>query len=669
MNLYQGDNIVNRAALTLGVLAVLAGFGITAQTRSDIPTVFRYPGDLNSDGMVNIGDLCSLTDHWLQPTADPNLDIAPAGGDGKINLADFSLLASDWSKNSSLPAALAGIEYAQDLAATTQTFGTGSNFISDEEADLVWSNLCANLQAQRPGGQEVPDAVRFTDAYGSGDHMITPPVPCGAGDVSFTLRFYRYDINTRMIRIDSAGFNGPAGRTLTAKMKIKKWGSISNYAVAGRGRIGLAGNTTVHGDIYSAWDIENISPFHMTEDPNVEGSFHTVLAWQDLLDESTRMQTFVYDTFGNLMLNDNQSFNLFGHLINADGQVIRNSSGSRLIILSKNFENVENQHHVPIDDFGNPIQGYINYQPIGPIMYGNPVEVFDAFGNRIYDPSDELQGTYETVHYSRPGPEDMPGLKISDYDTSAYKSAIPSTTVSAAGSVIQNGVLSTSGVTTRTEYFPHAAGSYTTRASSSSLSLTRYVYENKTIRNVRINGGTNALFKNCIFEDVLYVDCSATGPTSTVSTYNNIRFENCTFNGILVTNTPQALNSGWWMRNALYFTGQATFTNISGYPEATILAPHFNIEIGKLDPDADDINEINGSIVGGIVDVRGNAQIHGTIISMADTTVYSVGYITEIGVTPDGGSGYVGSIEITPSSVSTPTPLSIVFLQDSLREL
>jgi len=58
--------------------------------------------------------------------------------------------------------------------------------------------------------------------------------------------------------------------------------------------------------------------------------------------------------------------------------------------------------------------------------------------------------------------------------------------------------------------------------------------------------------------------------------------------------------------------------------------------------------------VGGIVDVRGNAQIYGTIISMFDTTPYASGYVTNIGATlDDGGSettelGDIGTIDITP---------------------
>jgi len=54
------------------------------------------------------------------------------------------------------------------------------------------------------------------------------------------------------------------------------------------------------------------------------------------------------------------------------------------------------------------------------------------------------------------------------------------------------------------------------------------------------------------------------------------------------------------------------------------------------------------------VDVRGNAQIYGTIISMCDTTPWTSGYVTNIGATlNDGGSettelGDIGVIDITP---------------------
>jgi hypothetical protein len=191
---------------------------------------------------------------------------------------------------------------------------------------------------------------------------------------------------------------------------------------------------------------------------------------------------------------------------------------------------------------------------------------------------------------------------------------------------------------------------------------------------VVVTGGTNALFKNCAFEEVLYIDCSSTGTGTSSSNYNNVRFENCTFNGVIVTNTPTSLTSGWWQKNCLYFTGAATFQNNSSIPEATILAPHFNVNLGNTNPDTGENNVLTGAIVGGIVDVRGNAEIYGTIVSMADTSNYTSGYVTNIGATEnDGGSetteaGDIGTIEITPtpdqmlpSGITTP----VIFNMDS----
>jgi len=78
------------------------------------------------------------------------------------------------------------------------------------------------------------------------------------------------------------------------------------------------------------------------------------------------------------------------------------------------------------------------------------------------------------------------------------------------------------------------------------------------------------------------------------------------------------------------------------------------VNLGNTNPTQSENNVLTGAIVGGIVDIRGNAQIYGTIISMADTTAYSSGYVTNIGATEeDGGSetveaGDIGVIEITP---------------------
>jgi len=90
-----------------------------------------------------------------------------------------------------------------------------------------------------------------------------------------------------------------------------------------------------------------------------------------------------------------------------------------------------------------------------------------------------------------------------------------------------------------------------------------------------------------------------------------------------------------WTQNVLYFTGTTTFNDVT-WPDTSILAPHFNVNIGNIaevEPGAS--TSLTGAVVGGIVDVRGNAEIYGTIISMFDTTPYSSGYVTNIGATLD----------------------------------
>jgi hypothetical protein len=266
----------------------------------------------------------------------------------------------------------------------------------------------------------------------------------------------------------------------------------------------------------------------------------------------------------------------------------------------------------------------------------NPV--FDENGNRVHSPGDAIQGGHEGINYGVPFDGDMPGMSPEDYNTSEYKQGL---TPLGTPDRVQR------------EYFPHAAGNYAAPKAASSKVYDRKVYENKTFSNVTIPKGSHALFINCTFENVLFVETNANYTDSTSGT-NNIRFDGCTFNGSIVSDVPSSSNHySWWMRNVLYFTGEATFENKSSMQETTILAPNFNVNLGNTGSlDAGSGNVLTGAIVGGIVDIRGNADIHGTIISMYDTSAFSSGYITNIGAADDGGSestGYVGgTISITP---------------------
>jgi hypothetical protein len=480
--------------------------------------------------------------------------------------------------NSALAAAESGLECGRYIVANTLSLlpSTGLNFVTEAEADAVWVTLCQQVQSQ----PWVNDGAEQTT-----DEIITSTAAYSANGGTFQIRFYREDTHT--IKLEGIGTDGDITRHVSVQMDIAKDSEVMNYAIASRGRMWLTGDSTIYGDIYSAWDRTDISPFNMTSDSRVEGTINTTLALNDIQEQGD----FQLET---------------------------------------------------LDEDNNPM--------------------FDDEGYRVYGDEDEIQGYHDGINYGQ-GSESMPGMDISHYDTDLYYDMVM--TGDGNGSIASSSTI-------RTEYFPHASGNYTIPKSSSSRTLNRHVYENQTFTNQRLPGNRNALFKNCTFEDVLYIDCYKSGSTQ----YNNVRFEDCSFNGPIVTDVPQQFK---WKNNCLYFTGEAAFNNTSDIQEATILAPHFNVNVGNTNPVQSDNNVLTGAVVGGIVDVRGNAQVYGTIISMCDTTVWSSGYVTNIGATlGDGGSettelGDVGTISIQPEAErmlpsGITTPIIIKPLQDTYSE-
>jgi len=481
--------------------------------------------------------------------------------------ANVQIASNQHKVNGALHAAHSGLECAKYVARTATLGETYTNQITTAQANQAWANLCAYVRNMELDGKPVPAPCRFADALGEGDQLVTPSLASGNPNAQFTIRFYRYDSDPRTIKMLSFGTHGAAIRRIAMDMNVIRDREVLRYAVASRGRVWLTGDTTIHGDLFSAWDRADISPYNMTPDSAVRGTINTVIPLEDIERQDYQLET--------LDVND-----------------------------------------CPLD---------VNGMPLG-----------TNYEDRYYEPHDEVKAYHNGIHYGQPY-DDMPGMDISDYNTDLYNAGL--TTIPSAPTT--NRVV---------EYFPHAPGRYDQPRDAGSTSFSRHVYENQTFANTVLPMNRHALFRNCTFEQVLYVDCSK---TSTSKQYcNNVRFENCTFNGVIVTDAPLPFN---WKNNCLYFTGAATFNNQSAIPEATILAPHFNVNLGNANPRQSDNNVLTGAIVGGIVDVRGNAQIYGTIISMADTTMYSSGYVTNIGATlADGGSettevGDVGVIDITPA--------------------
>lgn len=513
--------------------------------------------------------------------------------------------------NHAMNAALSGLECAKYVVANIETFETGVNTVSDSDADTIWQNLCSKLQTQQLGGLSVASESQFSDGNGSGDEIQTPLIPYGDSGAKFLVRFYRYtDAGIpRTIYIQSSGEDGEITRNVGINLVVTKDAEVLNYAIAGRGRMWITGDSTIDGDIYSSWDRADISPFNLTDDSAVLGTVNTVLDQDTVDDASWQLEE--------LDGNDNAMFDYGIDVYDINGDPVTDSYGT-----------VDDDGYL-VDTAGNPV-----FDVDGELV---PVD----YNNRIYDGDDELQGYHEGVNYGQLDQDEIPGMSIDDYDTDMYKDIVMG--VGGSGNIAASGTI-------EVEYFPHSADSYNQPKYSSSRTLNRHVYENMTFTNARLPDDRNALFRNCTFEEVLYVDCYK----STSYHYNNVRFEDCNFNGVIVTDTPSTVK---WKNNALYFTGSANFNNTSSIQEATILAPHFNVDLGDANNEGvpqDDENVITGAVVGGIVDVRGNARIEGTIISMFDTTNYSSGFVTNIGATlGDGGSETtsiedVGTIEITP---------------------
>jgi hypothetical protein len=479
---------------------------------------------------------------------------------------NVQLATNQHKVNSAFSAAQSGIECGKYIISTVNLAETGLNYVTEAQANEVWMDLCTHLQSTALDGQTVPSADTFIDGIGSGDEIVTSAINFGSNNGDFELRFYRYDGDPYTIKVQSSGTDGQVTRSISLDLEITKDSSVLEYAIASRGRMWLTGDTTIHGNLYSSWDVPNVAPFNMTSDSKVMGTINTVLTRDQIDAQSYQLET--------------------------------------------------------LDEYGNPVDA--NGDPLG-----------SNYEDRYYSSSDEIKGYHEGINYGVPT-ESVPGTDISDYDTSIYDDSLTEIPACPSEDI-------------EVEYFPHEANDYSSPSSYWSRELHRHVYENQTFTNAKLPNNRNALFRNCTFEEVLYVDCSQ----STSSYYNNVRFDDCTFNGVIVTDTPSELK---WMHNALYFTGEATFENTSSIQEATILAPHFNVNLGNTNSTQTDNNVLTGAIVGGIVDVRGNAQIYGTIISMCDTTQWSSGYVTNIGATlGDGGSettvlGDIGVISITPNA-------------------
>jgi len=198
-------------------------------------------------------------------------------------------------------------------------------------------------------------------------------------------------------------------------------------------------------------------------------------------------------------------------------------------------------------------------------------------------------------------------------------------------------------------------------------------YKDMAFNNVRIPVGTNAVFKNCTFVGVTWIETteevddpnwnftgsmepdgnggfveqfselsSTTGGVEYESTRelsNNVRFHDCTFLGSIAADAPSEFTH--W-RNKVQVTGESRFFLDPDDPDvalqsdavvlqailnaidpldreqmarSSVLMPGWSVEIGSFQNNEAVGVKLTGTIVSGLLDLRGVVDVHGAILS------------------------------------------------------
>lgn len=115
---------------------------------------------------------------------------------------------------------------------------------------------------------------------------------------------------------------------------------------------------------------------------------------------------------------------------------------------------------------------------------------------------------------------------------------------------------------------------------------------------------------------------------------NNIRFDSCTFVGSIVADQPQVFHA---VRNKLQFTGATRFTTqhpdhpddpqynpseeeLEHIRTSSMMLPNYSVDIGTNNSPQEQDVRLQGAIIAGVLDVRGNTSIDGVLLLTYEPT-------------------------------------------------
>ncbi len=127
---------------------------------------------------------------------------------------------------------------------------------------------------------------------------------------------------------------------------------------------------------------------------------------------------------------------------------------------------------------------------------------------------------------------------------------------------------------------------------------------------------------------------------------NNIRFHDSLFVGSIVSDVPQEFTH---IRNKMQFTGKTRFLeehpsdetlnpeegDLAELVKSSMMLPNFSVDVGTFNSPPEQEIKLQGTIVAGVLDIRGNADIHGSLL-LTFAPVFGEGPLKDINGIPIG---------------------------------
>jgi len=139
---------------------------------------------------------------------------------------------------------------------------------------------------------------------------------------------------------------------------------------------------------------------------------------------------------------------------------------------------------------------------------------------------------------------------------------------------------------------------------------------------------------------------------------NNIRFHDCLFVGSVVSDQPEVYAQ---VRNKLQFTGATRFAqehpdfpsdaslnpdpaDVEELAKSSMMLPNYSVDLGSFNSPPTQRVELNGAIIAGVLDARGNTDINGTLLLTFDPQFGVAPLIDPFGVPIGNPAGFNASI-------------------------